>query len=113
MKPNLYFAYPRFAALYGAEVANEVAGFQLSHVLTVKDLVDKEQIDCDFQLTGACDAMVDQSHVDQVTASFNKIKASGAGCVREVQYIGPRDAEQVSNLSVLEFTSLIHPRFRE
>lgn len=75
-------------------MACEIANFQMKHVLAVKDLVDKENIDCDFQLTRACDAMLDQADADKVTASFFKIRASGASCVREVQYTGPRDAEQ-------------------
>ena len=99
MKPNVYFSYPRLAELYGVEAAQEMAEFELSQVQAVKDLVDEEQIDCDFQLTRACDAMLDQSHADQVTAAFKKIRASGANCVRTVQYTGPRDAEQESPIS--------------
>ncbi|KAH8885851.1 nucleotide-binding domain-containing protein [Thozetella sp. PMI_491] len=98
VKPIVYFAFPRQAAIYGDKVANEIAEFQLQHVLAVKDLVEKENIDCDFQLTRACDVFLDQAYADQVTASFNKIKASGATCVRQVQYTGPRDAEQISGV---------------
>ncbi|RDW59036.1 hypothetical protein BP5796_11960 [Coleophoma crateriformis] len=98
VKPIVYFAFPRQAAIYGDKVANEIAEFQLQHVLAVKDLVEKENIDCDFQLTRACDVFIDQAYADQVTASFNKIKASGATCVRQVQYTGARDAEQISGV---------------
>ncbi|KAH8658485.1 FAD dependent oxidoreductase superfamily [Xylariales sp. PMI_506] len=98
VKPIVYFAFPRQEALYGAEVANEIAEFQLKHVLAVKDLVEKEKIDCDFQLTRACDVYINQDYADKVTAQFNRIKALGATCLREVQYTGPRDAEQISGV---------------
>jgi hypothetical protein len=95
VKPIVYFAFPRQAAIYGDKVANEIAEFQLSHVLAVKDLVEKENIDCEFQLTRACDAFITQEYADKVTESFMGIKARGNTCVREVQYTGPKDAEMV------------------
>lgn len=99
----MYFAFPRQAAIYGNKVANEIAEFQLQHVLAVKDLVEKEKIDCDFQLTRACDVFIDQEYADKFTAAFEKIKASGATCVRQVQYTGPRDAEQVSIVVIHQY----------
>lgn len=96
VKPISYFAFDRYAELYGPDAAREVIEFEMSQVLAVKDLIEKEQIECDFSLTRACDSMVDQSHADQVTAAFKKLQATGASFLREIHYTGPRDAEQVS-----------------
>lgn len=95
MKPIAYFAFPRQEAVYGSKIANEIAEFQLKHVQAVKDLVEKENIDCDFHVTRACDVFLDQAYADKITAAFHRIKAEGATCVKQVQYVGPKNAEQV------------------
>ncbi|RDW80676.1 hypothetical protein BP5796_05374 [Coleophoma crateriformis] len=98
VKPSPYFTFPQMAELYGVDAAEELAEFELLNVLAVKDLVEKEQIACDYQLTRACDAMLVQSHADQVTAAYKKLQAAGVSCIRQVQYTGPRDAEQISGV---------------
>ncbi|VUC29997.1 unnamed protein product [Clonostachys rosea] len=98
VKPIVYFAYGRQERIYGHEVANQIAEFQLSHVLAVKDLVEKENIDCDFHLTRAVDVFTDQAYADKITAIFNTMKSRGASVLRQVEYVGPKDAEQISGV---------------
>lgn len=55
LKPDLYFAYNSFKEKYGEKGAAEIMNFEFSHIQAMKELIEKEGIDCDFILTRSCD----------------------------------------------------------
>lgn len=80
---------------YGVKAAVDVANFEASNVLAVKDLVEKENIDCEFTLTRACDATLDDGLASDTEEAFMKLKASGAANLRDVHYTPREYAERV------------------
>ncbi|KAK2757158.1 FAD dependent oxidoreductase superfamily protein [Colletotrichum kahawae] len=50
-----------------------MAVFEMSHVQAIKDLVEKEKIDCDFVLTRAYDVILDPKLVEKTKKEFDQL----------------------------------------
>ncbi|KAI9052251.1 hypothetical protein LZ554_003608 [Drepanopeziza brunnea f. sp. 'monogermtubi'] len=98
LKPDVYFNIPKYKKMYGDKMATEISKFESSQVYAVKELVEKEKIDCDFQLTRAVDTCLDQAHADKCKAEFDKLIAAGEPSTRDVQYAAGKDAEALSGV---------------
>lgn len=98
LKPDVYFQVPKYTALYGAAAADELALFESSQVLAVKELVERERIDCDFVLTRAVDVCLDQAHADKCKREFLELQAQGRPSVRDVFFAEGAAAEGVSGV---------------
>jgi hypothetical protein len=86
---------PKHIKKYGVKAAVDVARFEASQVLAVKELVEQEQIDCDFVLTRACDATVDEKLAKEIEAAFTELKKSGVADLKDVQFTPQEYAERV------------------
>lgn len=95
MKPDVYFGIPKYIKKYGTKAAVDVANFEASQVYAVKELVEKEKIDCDFTLTRACDATVHEGLAKETDEAFALLAESGVANLRDVHYTGRKDAERV------------------
>tara|TARA_R110002060_G_scaffold5945_4_gene9086 strand:- start:370 stop:669 length:300 start_codon:yes stop_codon:yes gene_type:complete len=84
--------------MFGDEMATEIARFESSQVFAVKDLVEKEKIDCEFHLTRAVDTCLDQAHADKCKAEFDQLIANGEPSTRDVHYAAGKDAEALSGV---------------
>lgn len=98
MKPDVYFNIPKHVKKYGAHAAVEVANFEASQVMAVKELVEKERIDCEFTLTRACDVILDESLAAETEQAFEELKRSGVANLKDVHYTPRKDAERVRML---------------
>ncbi|KAK5059372.1 hypothetical protein LTR69_005960 [Exophiala sideris] len=109
LKPDVYFNMAKYVKKYGARAAVEVANFEASQVHAVKDLVEKEQIDCDFVLTRACDATLHKGLADETEAAFAELVKSGFADFKDVYHARAKDAERISGvkgaLSAFTFTA--------
>lgn len=99
LKPDVYFNVGKYAAKYGVEAAVEVARFEASQVFAVKDLVEEEQIDCDFVLTRAIDATFDPELARESEEAYYQLKKLGVAALDDVQFTAKKDAEGVCNQS--------------
>ncbi len=95
VKPDSYFNVPKYTRLYGAKVAAEIAKFETSQVLAVKELVEREKLDCDFHLTRGVDVYMDEDFARRTADSYMGLVQEGVVDVRDVAYTGPEDAERV------------------
>lgn len=95
----MYFNIPQYIRKYGVRAAVEVANFEASQVHAVKELVEKEKIDCDFTLTRTCDATLDEGLARETEKAFAKLKESGVCSLKDVHYTPRKDAERVSKCS--------------
>ncbi|KAL2670150.1 hypothetical protein Neosp_015031 [[Neocosmospora] mangrovei] len=109
LKPDVYFGLPKYIKKYGVRAAVEVANFEASQVHAVKELVEKEKIDCEFTLTRACDATLDESLSNETEAAFKELLNSGVANLKDVHYTPRAQAERVSGvkgaLSCFTFTA--------
>lgn len=70
LKPDLYFAHNAFREKYGEKGAAEIINFEHEHVRAMKELIEKEKIDCDFVLTRACDVHLHPLSVRKATTNY-------------------------------------------
>lgn len=109
MKPDVYFNMPKYIQKYGARAAVEVAQFEASQVYAVKELVEKEQIDCDFVLTRACDATLHKGLADETDRAFEEMVRTGVTDFKDVYHARKKDAEMVSLTSPPTYQFLCLP----
>ncbi|KAL2833328.1 FAD dependent oxidoreductase superfamily [Aspergillus cavernicola] len=109
MKPDVYYNVPKYIEKYGVRAAVDVARFEASQVYAVKELVEKEKIDCDFVLTRACDATLDPKLARDTHRAFTQLVKSGVADLKDVFYAHGKDAERLSGvkgaLSCFTFTA--------
>ncbi|KIW24208.1 uncharacterized protein PV07_09936 [Cladophialophora immunda] len=99
LKPDVYFNAALYERMYGPQVAEELTRFETQQVTDVKRLVEKEQIDCDFELTRAIDVFVDRRVAEPTIAAYADMKARGYRFPDDLHFIGdPKKAEQVSGV---------------
>lgn len=82
--------------MYGPSMAAEIAAFESSQLYAVKSLVETEQIDCDFTLTRAVDACLDQGHADKARIALEELLKSGEPSTRDIQMKVGKEAEALS-----------------
>ncbi|KAK6833808.1 oxidoreductase OrdL [Apiospora arundinis] len=109
MKPDVYFNVAKYTKKYGTKAAVEVAAFEASHVFAIKDLVERENIDCDFVLSRACDVILDAGMAKDSHEAFIKLRESGVADLKDVYHACGKEAEQLSGvkgaLSCFTFTA--------
>ncbi|KAL3471654.1 FAD dependent oxidoreductase superfamily [Aspergillus californicus] len=109
LKPDVYYNVPKYIKKYGVRAAIEVARFESSQVHAVKELVEKENIDCDFVLTRACDATLDPKLAEETHLAYNELVKSGVADLKDVFHAHGKDAERLSGikgaLSCFTFTA--------
>jgi glycine/D-amino acid oxidase-like deaminating enzyme len=99
VKPDLYFNAVLSEKMFGPQMAEELTRFETQQVFDVKKLVEKEQIDCDFELTRAVDAFVDPRVANPTITAFESMKARGYRFPDDLHFIrDPKKAEQVSGV---------------
>ncbi|KAH8885263.1 FAD dependent oxidoreductase [Thozetella sp. PMI_491] len=98
LKPDVYFNVPKYIKKYGVRAAVDVANFEASQVHAVKELVEKEKIDCEFTLTRACDATLDPALAAETEQAFTELVKSGVANLKDVHYTPQKDAERVSGV---------------
>ncbi|KAL3260504.1 hypothetical protein ABHI18_004531 [Aspergillus niger] len=98
LKPDVYLNLPKHIKKYGVEAAVEVAKFEASQVHAVKELVETENIDCDFVLTRACDATLDEKLAREIEDAYTELVKSGVADLKDVHFTPRKDAERVSGV---------------
>lgn len=81
---------------FGPEAAKELALFQRDHVFALKRVVEKEGIDCDLVLTRVCETTQSQRIADERSEIYEKHKRAGLDYIDDVDFVGPKYAENVS-----------------
>lgn len=96
VKPDVYYNILKYTRKYGAEAAASFARFEAANVLAVRDLVEKEQIDCDFVLTRAIDAYLDDDHAKATEDIYRELLRTGAADLSDISFTTGEEAEEVS-----------------
>ncbi|KAI9740281.1 MAG: hypothetical protein M1834_004859 [Cirrosporium novae-zelandiae] len=100
LKPNTYSKMPHMVKLYGPKLAGELATFEINHVWAIKELIEKEGIDCDLILTRSQDVFLDQAHADKTKAAFDEILKAGWTFpdIKHGQFVSGKYAEQLTGI---------------
>lgn len=73
LKPYFHRLYSEYEKEHGQYVAGQVVNSEFEHLYEIKNLVEKENIDCDFVLTRACDVYRDSKRVENDLIAFEKL----------------------------------------
>lgn len=95
MKPDVYYNILKYTKKYGAEAAASFARFEAANVIAVKELIEKEGIDCDFILTRAIDAYLDAEHAKATEDAYRELMRIGVADLGDVQLVHGEKAEKV------------------
>lgn len=95
LKPDTYLTLAKNVKKFGARASVDVANFEASQVYAMKELVEKEKIDCEFTLTRACDATLDAGLAKEIEDAHVELQKAGVANLRDVQYTGRANAERV------------------
>ncbi|KAH7025170.1 FAD dependent oxidoreductase [Microdochium trichocladiopsis] len=98
VKPDVYFNVPKYIRKHGVKAAVEVANFEASQLRAVKELVEREKIDCEFTLTRACDVILHEAQAKEAEEAHEQLVKSGVADLRDVQYTSRKHAERVSGV---------------
>ena len=82
--------------MYGKEAAKKIALFESQQVFEIKKLVEREKIDCDFNLTRAYDVILDAELAVKVKSEFDQLVADEFPSVKDVWYLPGPAAEALT-----------------
>jgi hypothetical protein len=88
------------AAKYGLEAATELAQFETAHVAALKQVIEKEHIDCNFHITRAVDAQLDENNCRAVKAGYDGLVTAGVSTVLDVDFTLGSTAERVTHFAL-------------
>lgn len=96
IKPDVYYNILKYTEKYGATNAAAFARFEAANVLAVKELVEREKIDCDFVLTRGLDVYLDEAHARSTYTTYQELQRIGVADLGDIHYIEGPNAEAVS-----------------
>lgn len=97
IRPDLYGQIPDYIEKYGLEAAVELADFEISHVWALKELIEMEDIDCDFTLTRTMEVFCNPEAAAKAKKVYDTMKSHNVSYMKDVFFhYGPK-AEGVSS----------------
>jgi len=82
-------------AAHGVDAAVEISRFEIAHIHALKELIEKENIDCDFTLTRTFDVFLDEEQARSSKAAYDRLVTVGLEGMSDVHHTGPQNAEAV------------------
>lgn len=98
IKPDTFMDVTKKAKLYGLEQAAMLQTYETRQIYFLKRLVEEEGLDCDFQITRACDAILDPEVAKQKIGEYQDLVRGGVVDTSDIGYVTKRDAERVSGV---------------
>ncbi|EAW15257.1 NAD(P)/FAD-dependent oxidoreductase [Aspergillus clavatus NRRL 1] len=94
LRPDLYGHIPTYIERAGAEAGAEIAEFEIAHVHAIKQLIEREQIDCDFMLTRTMDVWCNAEAAEKARRVYERMKEHGFGYMDDVIFYS-ENAERI------------------
>ncbi|RDL35018.1 Uncharacterized protein BP5553_06949 [Venustampulla echinocandica] len=88
----------RITKQHDLAAAKELAIFQQNQVYAMKEVAQKENLDCDAVLTRCFETFLSQSHADEEKQIYDEELDAGLDFIRDVDYVGPKYAENLSGV---------------
>jgi hypothetical protein len=90
---------------HGLEAANSLAAFVKAQQYHMKDAVDRENLDCEFEMRRTYDVYIDEQDAKEAEELYRLAITEGHQWARDLDFVGGEFAEQVSFFSISMFTS--------
>lgn len=81
---------------HGLDAARELALFEVSHIKAIKDVIEREQIDCDLVMTRNMNIWQDADRGNRVRKIIEDLKAQGLEILDDIVFLPEDDIESVS-----------------
>lgn len=98
VKPDTFMDVKKKAKIYGLKQAASLQKYETEQIYLLKRLVEQEGLDCDFQLTRACDAVLDPEVAKQKIKEYQELVKTNVVDTRDIGCISQKDAERVSGV---------------
>lgn len=82
----------------GLEAASEVRQLVHDQIYAIKDVVEKEDLDCEFELRRSYDVFLTEPEAEKARQEFEVYRREGQKWTREVDWLGKEFVEQVGSL---------------
>jgi len=86
---------------FGLEAAIEFRDLVSEQIYALKDVVEKEGLDCEFELRRSYDAFIDSAEAEGIRKDFQSALGKDQKWTRDVALIGETNAEQVRTVVFL------------
>ncbi|KAI3400623.1 hypothetical protein diail_2335 [Diaporthe ilicicola] len=83
---------------FGAVAADEFAGFVWGQISALKEVVEKEDIDCEFELRRSYDVFKSEAEAAELGSKWKGYLAEGCGWTSNVHWIGSEFAERLTSI---------------
>jgi hypothetical protein len=80
---------------HGLEAANDLAAFALSQHNHMKEVVDRENIDCEFEMRRSYDVYIDEADAKAAEELYRIAMREGYPWARDLDFVGGEFVEQV------------------
>jgi hypothetical protein len=87
--------------MHGSKVAAQMAHHQMDQLTALREVVDKEGIDCQFLSTRSYDIFFDETHAEEMYEFISGEQAKGTPWVKEVQWIDKDQSDRVSVFHII------------
>ena len=82
---------------FGEKAAEEVSRFVKAQIYALKDVIEREHIDCEFELRRSYDVFKSESDARDIEASWKReFLDKGYEWTKDVQWVGPELAERLT-----------------
>ena len=98
VKPDALMDVTKKAGVYGIQQAAFLHKYEAKQVHLIKQLVDREGLDCDFQITRACDTIIDPAVAQQKIRDYHELVQDGVVDMSDIGYVSKKDAERISGV---------------
>lgn len=95
LKPDPLSRAARVLEVHGRAVAEHVASFEARQVDAIRDLVQREHVDCDFEQTRVTDVCLYKEGRDKIKVDLAKIAKAEISTVKGIEYSSGGEAEVV------------------
>ena len=89
---------PGYIERHGLDAAVEISNHEVAHLQVIKQLVEKEHIDCDFTLTRTFDVFLDEGFANKSKEAYDAMVARGLTCIQDAHFTPAKYAERVSGV---------------
>lgn len=92
---------------FGLKAATEFRNLVAQQKFAMKDVIQREGLDVQFELRRSYDCFIDQDEANEVKQKFFASVGRGEEWTRDVDFVLPEHVEQVSDQSIVEMEILL------
>jgi hypothetical protein len=95
LKPDPLLRAASVLEVHGRAIAEHVASFEARQVDAIRDLVQREHVDCDFEETKVIDVCLYEEGREKIKTDLAKITKADISTAKEIAYSSGSEAEVV------------------